>query len=74
MKGEIFSKDEVSANTKNIKPETDKKGETLKRDITPMFDYYKAWDKFAAKEEDNLQEKEGVDNDIIEAKNPQAVE
>lgn len=25
-----------------------KEEKELKRDITPMFDYYKAWDKFAA--------------------------
>jgi hypothetical protein len=38
----------------------------LKRDITPMFDYYKAWDKFTKDEVD----KEDSDNEIIEAKNP----
>jgi hypothetical protein len=26
----------------------------LKRDITPMFDYYNAWEKFAKEEESNI--------------------
>lgn len=72
-RGEIFSKDEVSANSNNIKPEGEKKAETLKRDITPMFDYYKAWDKFATKEEDKPDTDLGGD-EILEAKNPTAIE
>ena len=39
---------------------------TLKRDITPMFDYYKAWDKFTKDEV----EKEESDEEVLEAKNP----
>jgi len=37
-----------------------------------MFDYYKAWDKFAKKEEDGLAKNHDSDSDteIIEAKNP----
>jgi hypothetical protein len=39
-------------NGKQTKPNTAPKDEKeLKRDITPMFDYYKAWDKYAADEE-----------------------
>ena len=45
-KQQIFDKKEVQTNG------TEKE---LKRDITPMFDYYKAWDKFAKVEDDNLQ-------------------
>ena len=45
----------MKANSKVVKKQTDmakesdkeNKDTTLKRDITPMFDYYKAWDKFA---------------------------
>lgn len=43
-KGDIFDKSDAKENTKKMQ-ETDKEGK-LKRDITPMFDYYKAWDKF----------------------------
>lgn len=56
---EIFSKQEVK--------ESDKK---LQRDVTPMFDYYKNWDKFAAEETGKLDSKE--EDDILEAKNPVA--
>jgi len=49
-KGEIFDKEEISANTKKVA----EKAAPLKRDMTPMFDYYKAWDKFAEKEETSL--------------------
>ena len=68
-KGEIFQTAEVNKNTQ-IKEQKEKE---LKRDITPMFDYYKAWDKFAAEEEENLEKKPGVDDEegeIIPAKNP----
>jgi|TARA_B110001450_G_C17574191_1_gene462083 hypothetical protein len=36
---------------KNKAPKLGKDGKPLKRDMTPMFDYYKAWDKFAGSEE-----------------------
>ena len=48
---DIFGKEELQKNTQKLK-EDQKKGQgkdekVLKRDITPMFDYYKAWDSFA---------------------------
>lgn len=46
---EIFQKSEVPQKSMA------KSEKELKRDITPMFDYYKAWDKFAADEEDKLE-------------------
>lgn len=49
-KGEIFGKEEINENSKKVADQA----APLKRDITPMFDYYKAWDKFAKKEETNL--------------------
>lgn len=33
----------------------------MKRDITPMFDYYKAWDKFADKEVTKVEKGEDSD-------------
>lgn len=60
--GEIFDK-------KEVKQEAKKEEKQLKRDTTPMFDYYKAWDKFAAEEEKGLETDE-----ILEAKNPVAEE
>ena len=58
---------------KDQKP--DGKAATLKRDITPMFDYYKAWDKFADKAEhegdDTKAEANDGEGDIIPAKNPE---
>ena len=43
-KGDIFNySEDAKENTKTMK----KNEKGLKRDITPMFDYYKAWDKFA---------------------------
>jgi hypothetical protein len=48
---DIFGKEELQNNSKKLKEEQKKAGgkdeKILKRDITPMFDYYKAWDKFA---------------------------
>jgi len=45
-KGDIFDTADAKENTKKMQQaEKEKK---LKRDITPMFDYYRAWDKFAA--------------------------
>ena len=41
-KDDIFTKEEIKTNTKKL----GKSEAELKRDITPMFDYYKAWDKF----------------------------
>ena len=38
----------------------------LKRDITPMFDYYKAWDKFTKEADDDNNDL----NEFEEAKNP----
>ena len=58
---------------KDQKP--DGKAATLKRDITPMFDYYKAWDNFADKAErdgDNEEAPRQEEGDIIPAKNPVA--
>lgn len=50
-KNDIFSKEELKQNTQKLKEDKKKdlgKDEKiLKRDITPMFDYYKAWDSFA---------------------------
>ena len=71
-KKQIFDKEEVAANSKKVA----ENAKPLKRDITPMFDYYKAWDKFAKKEEDNLAKDQdsGSDAEIIEAKNPVAKE
>lgn len=50
-KNDIFSKEELKQNTQKLKEDKKKdlgKDEkVLKRDITPMFDYYKAWDSFA---------------------------
>ena len=58
-KDEIFSKKEVAEKTE------------LKRDTTPMFDYYKAWDKFATTEEKNKKEDDEEEvEEILEAKNP----
>ena len=39
--------------------------------MTPMFDYYKAWDKFAGSEEQKLTQQDGEDdsdNEVLEAK------
>lgn len=37
--------------------------------MTPMFDYYKAWDKFAGGEEKKLEEENSDDEDeVLEAK------
>ncbi len=73
-KGEIFAKEEITENSKKVA----EKAAPLKRDITPMFDYYKAWDKFAKKEVDTLNKKSDAPDDseeeIIEAKNPVAKE
>ena len=48
---DIFGKKELKDNSKKLKEEKKNAGgkddKVLKRDITPMFDYYKAWDKFA---------------------------
>ena len=51
------------------KPQGGKEGEKLKRDITPMFDYYKAWDKFTKETDDDNNDL----NDFEEAKNPTPV-
>ena len=45
-KGDIFDTADTKENTKTMQ-KTEKEAK-LKRDITPMFDYYKAWDKFTA--------------------------
>ena len=45
--GAIFSKNEVKKNSQKLKEDAGKDEKVLKRDITPMFDYYKAWDSFA---------------------------
>lgn len=42
--------------------------ETLKRDTTPMFDYYKAWDKFALEQEDKADK--DSDSDKSDAEEP----
>jgi hypothetical protein len=58
---------------KEKKKEAPKDEKELKRDITPMFDYYKAWDKFAVEEEEKNVENKGEEEaqgDFIEAKNP----
>ena len=65
--GEIFDKKEVKQTGKKEMAKDEKQ---LKRDITPMFDYYKAWDKFAAEEEKTLEN--GGADEILEAKNPVA--
>ena len=48
---DIFGKDELQKNTQKLKEDQakgqGKEEKVLKRDITPMFDYYKAWDNFA---------------------------
>ena len=44
-KGDIFDAGDAKENTKTL-TKGGKEGK-LKRDMTPMFDYYKAWDKFA---------------------------
>ena len=45
---DIFGNDELQKNTQKLKDGQKGKDEKiLKRDITPMFDYYKAWDNFA---------------------------
>ena len=43
------------------------KEDVLKRDITPMFDYYKAWDKFTKDADDDNND---LNQEFEEAKNP----
>ena len=69
---EIFAKEEIKGNTQKAKEASDK----LKRDITPMFDYYKSWDKFTKEAVDKAsdsEEDEG-DADFIPAKQATAVD
>lgn len=61
-KGNIFDKKDVKKISKEEKE--------LKRDTTPLIDYYKAWDKFADEE---LKKDDGdadSDGEIIPATNP----
>jgi ABC-type uncharacterized transport system YnjBCD substrate-binding protein len=53
-------RNKIEIDSRKKQPEDKKQ---LKRDITPMFDYYKAWDKFAT-------ETEKEDGDFIPATNP----
>ena len=36
--------------------------------MTPMFDYYKAWDKFAGDEEQKLNQENSDEDELLEAK------
>lgn len=47
-----------------------KKEAELKRDTTPLIDYYKAWDKFADEELKKEEGDENSDGEIIPALNP----
>ena len=63
-KGQIFDKKDVK--------KVSKKEAELKRDTTPLIDYYKAWDKFADEAVNNVdKEDENSDGEIIPATNPQ---
>ena len=65
--GEIFTSEEMKKNSEKVNK--------LKRDITPMFDYYKNWDKFT-KEETSKTEEDEPENDpgFIPAKQAEAIE
>ena len=62
-----------------MKDQGTEKGKDLKRDTTPMFNYYKNWDKFtdeALKELDQQSDEEEVDtgDGFKPAKNPTFVD
>lgn len=61
--GDIFSKEEANKNSEKVNK--------LKRDITPMFDYYKSWDKFTKEEVDKEEEPA---SDFIPAQQATAIE
>jgi hypothetical protein len=64
-KGDIFNKEEIKQNSESA--------DKLKRDITPMFDYYKSWDKFTKEEVDKEDQVEET-KDFIPAKQATPVE
>lgn len=75
---DIFCESDAKVNTKKMQNQAkDKEEGETKRDITPMFDYYKAWDKFAEEAEkevdknsDQSDEEADPETGFIPAKNP----
>lgn len=64
-KGDIFDKEEIKKNSESASK--------LKRDITPMFDYYKSWDKFT-KEATEKEDDDEETPDFIPAKQATPIE
>jgi len=77
---DIFGKDELQKNTQKLKEDQakgqGKEEKVLKRDITPMFDYYKAWDNFADKAVADAEngDEDATATDFIPATNPKPVD
>jgi len=64
--GDIFTNEETKKNSEKVNK--------LKRDITPMFDYYKSWDKFTKEETEKTEEEPETDPNFIPAKQAEAIE
>ena len=67
MSKQIFEGDEVDNNSKKLKKDQVAE-ERLKRDTTGIYDYYKAWDKFALEQEENADK--DSDGDKSDAEEP----
>ena len=53
QKNDIFEAKDIKENSKKVES-----NDKLKRDITPMFDYYKSWDKFTKEATEKLDDDE----------------